>query len=230
MNMFNNSKTIVKYFIEPYTSNLLREIPLGIFPDIQTNNNNVGCPSVSSANDRLFTINSYMNIDIKFGLKNNEAYYEYEIKDKHPYGDDMHRFIADSITSTYQNGVVHLQIINPYYLVTDDKELEIYTLDPYNKTSNCSYVSGAYRPYDWIRNFNSTYILNNVDKPATIKLRLNNPYLKFISNKKLDIEYFNPSQKILDYHKQSRAVVNYRLSLSDVYKTVLNRRPKKLLG
>lgn len=227
--MFNNSKTKVKYFIDAYSSNLLRTIPKGIFPDIQSVNNKIGCPSVSSANDRLFVINSFLDVDIEFGYKDNKPYYKYELNNKHPFREDMHRFMSDTIGCHYEKGIVHLQIISPYYLVTDDKELDIYTLNPNNEMENCTYVSGSFKPYYWIRNFNSTYLLTNHDKPATVKLRINKPLLSFVANKKLDIEFFYPSEKVLNYHSQSSAVINYRNNLSDVYKTIFNRRPKKLL-
>jgi len=231
MNIFNNKKSKVGYFIKPFSSDK-SEIPLGIFNNIENNQvKNVNCPSVSSADNRIFEIKSFLDIEITFGLdKFHNPFFRYELGKKHPFTNEVHNFVKNNILITKEkNDITHVQLVSPYYLVTDDKELELITIKPDVEMENCEYINGAYYPYSWIRNTNSIYSLIDKKQEAKIVLSLDKTFMRWVFNKKVDLEFINPTNEIMNYHKQNQGINNFRYDMGTLYKNVLKRRPDKLL-
>ena len=127
------------------------------------------------------------------------------------------------------NGVVNFQLLSPYALVTDDKELEFTTIMPNMKTENCLYVHGGYRPYYWIRNFNSAWTLKDHSKPGKLFFNIEDPMVSIVFNKSVKLNHIEADKKILDYINQSVNSNFIRKNLSKVYSNALHRRPKRLL-
>ena len=204
--IFNTEKSNVSYFIKPY-SPTNENIPLGMFGNVENSQvQGVKCPSVSSAQSRIFEIKSFLDIEIVFGLdKWREPHFTYELKKKHPFTDALHNYVRNNIlVKKEKDGFVHLQLISPYFLVTDDIDLEVMTLEPNVKMENCKYVNGAYYPYSWIRNTNSTYALIDNDKEAVLNFSLDKSFMKWVFNKKVNLNFINPDEKILNYLNKMR--------------------------
>jgi len=228
--MFSKNKTTCNYILFPdfFTR---YNLPKAIFKNIESNNfSKFNCPSVNVVNDKVFTVNSFINLEVEYGLKNNEPYYNYLLDSKTSViTEDLHNIIKNMLQISYNNNVINLQLLSPYTFITDDKELEIITTTPNMKNENSIYVSGGLKPYSWIRNLNSAWTLKNYKKPGKLYFNLKDPFINFIFNKNVNLEYMEPNDKILNYIDQNLHIVNIRKNLKDIYKTTLNRRPKKLL-
>jgi len=231
--IFNNQKkTKVKYIIYP------SEIPQGVFAEIKkypTIIKKTGCPAVQSIDNKFWYVNSYIDMEIEFGFKNNESYFKYKYNEKiHPKTDFVHNLINSNIfiNTAITNGknYLDLQIGSPYAFITDDKHLEVNTIPPQIEYNNCVYVPGGLKPANWIRTLNSAFILDNPKKPASIKFSVNKPMLSFYFNKPIDLQYTEYDGKIKQYHERSNNIVNYRKKLEEnIMKNIIKKRKKKLL-
>jgi len=222
-------KTKVKYIVIPENNT-----PKGFYPNINFYpTDNTGCPAMASSNNRILYVNAPYNIDIEFGLnEQGEAYYNYEFDDSmNPLTTSMHGLINQTFSISYDKdaGQLHLQILQPYQFVTDNIELEITTLPTPIETTNGHYVIGAIKPGNWVRNLNFAFMSDDVNKPTKVSLKSDKPIMMYCFSKPIDLEYIEPTDKILKYRHQSNGILDYRKKLSDVYKHVVSRRPKKLL-
>ena len=229
MELFKTKNSKCSYILFPNFNGY--ETPLGIFEDLKTPNfNKFGCPSITSVKNKIYSANSFLTIEIEFGLKNDEPYFNYVFDTKTTQiTNDIHTFINSIISIQYQNNIINFQLLTPYAFVTDDKELEFTTVMPNMKTENCLFVNGGFRPYYWIRNFNSTWTLKDPNKKGKLYFNVNDPIVSVIFNKSVDLKYIEPTEKILNYTKQSFRSQIIRKNLHQVYNNVINRRPKKLL-
>ena len=209
------------------------DVPLGIVPNIEKYSNLVyqtKCPAVSMVHSRLYYANSYLDIDIEFGYRNDEPYYDYVFNEnEHPVGKKMHTFIKEVIGVQPMKSNVHLQISSPYSFITDNKDIEIVTIPPYIECENCVYVPGGLKPYYWIRNLNAAFVLSDATKVGKIKLRVDKPMFFFYFNKPVDLKFTEQTEKIKSYIAQSHDIVNFRTGIEKYYMNVVSRRPKKLL-
>jgi hypothetical protein len=235
--IFNTQKkTQAKYVIINKHPNSNLEYPVALFDTIHKYPKQIkktGCPAVSSVADRLYYANSFLEIEIEFGLKDGEKYMNYVFDDKkHPTIQLVHDFINNYVQVTHdKNNVeyVHLQFGTPYAFVTDDKDLEVITVPPQIEYTNCFFVPGGFKPATWIRQLNSAFIIDDINKPATIKFSLDKPILNFVFNKPVDLKYSEYTDTIKNYHSVSQFIVNYRSKLKDIYTRATLFRPKKLL-
>tara|TARA_B100001939_G_scaffold235392_2_gene202905 strand:+ start:1126 stop:1812 length:687 start_codon:yes stop_codon:yes gene_type:complete len=207
------------------------KLPKGVYNNIEKFNfKNFNCPSVNNANDKVFFVNSFINLEVEFGLKNDEPYYNYFLDSKTSViNDNFHKIVKDMLQVSYINKIINIQLLSPYAFVTDDKDLQVTTTSPNMKNENCYYVSGSIKPYSWIRNLNSAWTLINKNKPGKLYFNLNDAFLNFVFNKNVNLNYIEPNQKIINYINQNLHVVAYRKNLNKIYKNVLSRRPKNLL-
>jgi hypothetical protein len=207
------------------------KLPKGIFNNILNNNfKKFSCPSVNNAKDKVFFVNSFINLEVEYGLKNNEPYYNYILDSKTSViNDDLHKIVKDMLQVSYTNNIINIQLLSPYAFVTDDKELQVTTSTPNMKNENSIYVSGSLKPYSWIRNLNSAWTLKDYKKPGKLYFSLNDPFMNFVFNKNVILKYIEPNEKILNYLNQNIHVVAYRKNLNKIYDNVLSRRPKNLL-
>jgi len=226
-NYFN--KTEVKYIVLPENNT-----PKGFYPNINYYpTDNIGCPAVASGKNKILYVNAPYNIDIEFGLnEKGVAYYNYEFDvNINPTTDYMHNLINKTFSVTYDKDLkqLHLQILQPYQFVTDDNELEVTTLPTPIETSNGHFVIGSIKPANWIRNLNFVFMSDNIKKITKVSLRIDKPIMMYSFNKPIDLQYTEPTDKIMKYINQSNGILNYRKKLINVYKDIVTRRPKKLL-
>ena len=210
-NYFN--KTKVKYII--VTEN---NTPKGFYPNINFYPTfNTGCPAMASANNKILYVNAPYNIDIEFGLsEEGSAYYKYKFDETiNPASDYMHNLIKQTFGVSYKKkeNQLHLQILQPYQFVTDNRELEIITLPTPIDTINGNYAVGGIKPAYWIRNLNFTFMSSDVKKITKIKLRIDKPIMMYAFNKPINFEYTEITKKIADYKDQSNGILNYRNKL-----------------
>jgi len=228
--LYKKNKSNCKYIINPIF--LSQDIPIGLFNSIEKyyDKNVFGCPSVSYVNDRLYKVNSYLDVEFVVGIKNNEPYYNYTINDKTLQTTELvHNLIKQVAQVSIVNNVLNFQIISPYAFITDDKDLDVITLRPNIKTKNFKYVSGGLKPYYWIRNLNSAWQLIDNNDIGILNFTLDSPMLNFVFNKSVDLKYIEPNDKIIKYLNQNKFIIGYRKNINKVLPTVLSRRPKKLL-
>ncbi len=221
------NKSIVKYCLLTDNFNLSK-FNKGIYTNIEPKYvQDTGCPSVSSLKNRMFTVYSPFNVDIK--ILNNEYSYQFDT-DKHPDNRYMHSLLKASINlDINKKDIQHLQLLTPYAFVTDDPSIEIITIEPNIKTKNLNYVSASIKPYGWIRTLNSAYVVKNKDKESLVSFNTKSPMFNILFNKPVSLEYIEPTQKIYDYYTNCKDIVNYTNQITKHYKSIVTRRPKKLL-
>lgn len=227
--IFNNLKPVtVKYIIDNSP-----DVPKGFFKNIEMypNFNKTKCPAVTSTNKRLYYVEPSIDLKIEFGIdKEGKEYYKYDFSSPIvPPTPQIHQYISQSTQVIYRNDICHLQLITPYAFVTDNKDIEVMTLPVDIETTNCKYVPGALRPYNWIRGLNSAWILEDISKPGIVQFKKNKPYLIFSFNKPVNLSYTEITDKIAKYHHESFSIVNYSHHLDVLMKHIFKRRPKKLL-
>lgn len=227
--LFSSFRTSsVKYMINDFGG------PKGIFPNIEKYSNLIyktKCPSVTSVQNRLYYVNSFLDIDITFGVKDNQPYSNYNLTNEHPPGHTIHDLVTTfvHVESLKSNATAHLQINLPYSFVTDVKDIELVSLPVNVETENCVYVPGGLKPYYWIRNFSCAFLLNDTTKDAKVKLRVDKPICLFYFNKPVDLKLTEETEKIKSYKDQNAGIVNYRNNIEKYYMNVISRRPRKLL-
>ena len=206
-------------------------VPKSIFNNLEPPNlGKFGCPSISSVRNKIYNANSFVDVEIEFGLKDNEPYYDYVINEKNmQINNNVHALIKSLIVLQYENGVINFQLLAPYAFVTDDKELEFTTVMPNMKTENCIYIHGGFRPYYWVRSFNSSWTLKDTSKPGKLYFNINDPFISVVFNKSIELEYMEVTKKITDYFDQSFRVNSIRKNLNQMYYNAKSRRPKGLL-
>lgn len=232
MLLFNNFKTTdVKYYLNPPSD--FAYLPSGIFPNVEKYSNKIystKCPATATIHSRLYYVNSFLDIDIEFGVKNDELYYNYYFTKEHPNFSDMHDFCKRVIKIDKTKGQINLQIFSPYIFVTDSKDIEIVSLPPNIDCENCIYVAGGLKPYYWLRNLNAAFLLDDETKIAKVKLRIDKPMCLFYFNKPVNLQYMEATEKIKTYAQSTNNIVAFRNKLEKYYMNVVSRRPRKLLS
>ena len=229
--IFKTKNSTCGYIFFPNYNGYNYKVPYGIFNNLEKHNlKKFGCPSISSVSNKVYSANSYISVEIEIGLRDDEPYYEYVLDEKSTVlNNEIHLFMNSICFIDYANGVINFQLLSPYALVTDDKELEFTTIMPNMKTENCLYVHGGFRPYYWIRNFNSAWTLKDHSKPGKLYFNIEDPMVSLVFNKSVKLNYIEADKKILNYINNSVHTNTIRKNLSKVYTNTLGRRPKKLL-
>ena len=221
-------KTKVGYF---YISNSIHKSLEQTFNKI--NYNEYGCPSVGGLSNRLFKLNSLASLIVKFGVKDNEPYYTYEIDTKiHNPTELMHDFVNDKLQVRLSNtGNCVLQFTTPIVFVTDDKELELTMIQPQQNIdiNNAVFVNGSFYPYGWLRVLNAAYTQVDKTKESTIVFDINKDMYTLFFNKPIDLNKITPTKKILDYMEYSDKSINYHTNIKKIFKRVFQQRPKRML-
>lgn len=190
------------------------------------NSPNFQCPSIASTNNRIVAL--YPSLSAEFTMTINEhTHYDYEFNRKHHKPTVlMHDKLKKSVILDEVNGKYHFQLVGDICFVTDDKDLELFTVaSPDIVSSNCTFINGAFYPYGWIRPINSAW---QVEHNSTITFNRDVPYAYIIFNKPIELEYVdNPNVK--NYLDESFDITNYGLGINKLYKNAISRRPKKLL-
>lgn len=223
------NKTKVGYFyIDSETFHKSLEQPFD-----KINFNEYGCPAVGGLNNRFFKLNALASVSVKFGVKDNEPYYTYEIDTKvHQATELMHNFINDNLNVRLSNtGKCVLQFTTPVVFVTDDKNLEMTLLQPQNNIdiNNAIFINGSFYPYGWLRVLNSAYVQIDNTKESSIVFDINKDMYSLFFNKPIDLKEIEPTEKILNYLKYSDKSINYHKNIKQIFNKVFKKRPKHLL-
>lgn len=222
-------KTNVGYFYTP--DNFLH--PSMEQEITKINSNNYGCPAIGGLNNSLFSLNSFLNVDIEFGINNDLPYYKYLIDEKlHSTSNAVHTLIKNICdVQLNDNGQCVLQITTPVVFVTDSKDLQMTILHPQDNVdkTNCVKVIGSFYPYAWLRPINISYVQLNKNKLSTINLSTNNPVLNILFNKRVNLKEIKPNKKILDYMSLSYDIVSYNKNIKSYFKRIHKKRPKRML-
>jgi len=225
--ILKNKKSIVKYTL--LTNNYkLDYINLGIFQNIEKKHiDNIGCPSTNSLKNRLYSVNSPFSVDIEFDTKNYNYLFDTKV---HQGNKHMHNLIKQSINlNTNDKGITALQLLTPYVFITDDKEVEFSILEPNINTVNVKYVSGSIIPYSWLRTINSAYVLNDNKHKGIVEYKQDKPMFNILFNKEVNLQYIEPTEKIINYWYQCKDITLYTSNIKKHYKYITTRRPVKLL-
>ena len=227
--IFQTKKSKCNYIFFPNFCGF--KVPKSMIHNLETPNlNKFGCPSISSVNNKIYSANSFVSVEIEYGLKDGEAYYNYDLNEKDmQLNNDMHTLIKSLIVLQYENNLINLQLLAPYAFVTDDKELEFTTVMPNMKTENCNYIHGGFKPYYWVRSFNSSWTLKDINKPGKLYFDINNPFISVVFNKSVDLKYMEITKDINNYLNESFRINSFRKNLNNIYSNVLSRRPRRLL-
>ena len=202
-------------------------------PFDKINFNEYGCPAVGGLNNRFFKLNALASVSVKFGVKDNEPYYTYEIDTKvHQATELMHNFINDNLNVRLSNtGKCVLQFTTPVVFVTDDKDLEMTLLQPQNNIdiNNAIFINGSFYPYGWLRVLNSAYVQIDNTKESSIVFDTSKDMYSLFFNKPIDLKEIEPTEKILNYLKYSDKSINYHKNIKQIFNKVFKKRPKHLL-
>ena len=197
------------------------------------NFNEYGCPAVGGLNNRFFKLNALASVSVKFGVKDNEPYYTYEIDTKvHQATELMHNFINDNLNVRLSNtGKCVLQFTTPVVFVTDDKDLEMTLLQPQNNIdiNNAVFINGSFYPYGWLRVLNSAYVQIINTKESSIVFDTSKNMYSLFFNKPIDLKEIEPTEKILNYLKYSDKSINYHKNIKQIFNKIFQKRPKHLL-
>jgi len=223
------NKTKVGYFyIDSETFHKSLEQPFD-----KINFNEYGCPAVGGLNNRFFKLNALASVSVKFGVKDNEPYYTYEIDTKvHQATELMHNFINDNLNVRLSNtGKCVLQFTTPVVFVTDDKDLEMTLLQPQNNIdiNNAIFINGSFYPYGWLRVLNSAYVQIDNTKESSIVFDTSKDMYSLFFNKPIDLKEIEPTEKILNYLKYSDKSINYHKNIKQIFNKIFQKRPKHLL-
>lgn len=208
--------------------------PKSIYPNIipQQKHSDLKCPAVNSMANRIFSNNSFLSGKIEFHYDENvkALRFRYNFDENyHPANNLMHDFIKDLVILNTDNGKHTIQILTPYLFLTNDKSLEISTLDPNLETENVEYVMGGFKPYGWARQLNLAYALKDNTKVGVIYLDVNSTMMKYIFNKPINLEFVNFNTNQLDFIESCKGAIKYRKNINKIYNNHIKRRPKDIL-
>jgi hypothetical protein len=233
--IFNNHKPIDIGYIIDIKRITNQEMPTAMYKNIEKlpTEKRSGCPAASSADKRMYQAYPPFTLDLEFGVNGiGEPFFRYNIEDSEVYfSEQLEDLLQSLIRVTNNRGkFVDMQMQLPYCFITDDKDLEVITTPPIGmQTENVFYLPGAYKPYGWIRNQNSAWVLQDLDKVGRVKFDVNVPCIGYTFNKRVNVELKDISDDIKKFSGQNTGILRYKFKLGDTYKTVLSRRPKKLL-
>lgn len=231
--IFNFKKTTnAKYIIDRQLIEF-EHLPIGVYPNIEKypSAKKVKCPSVGSVDKTLYYVNSPLTFEIEFGLRDNEPYYRYIFDDTETQDNEfVSAWLKKTLAIQRTGDIVDLQLILPYAFITDDKNLFVQTLPPFNiMHENCYYVTGGLKPSNWIRNLNSAWVVTDNNKPARIGFDSKLPCMLYHFNNPVNLEYTEKTNDINNYLEQNRYLTAYKLKQKKLIESITSRRPKKLL-
>tara|TARA_R100000773_G_C4219240_1_gene117790 strand:+ start:2128 stop:2853 length:726 start_codon:yes stop_codon:yes gene_type:complete len=202
---------------------------------IPINKNTFSCPAVGSLNNKLFEVLPLFDLDVSFGVdSNDEPYFKYSINTKKtPTTDNIHNLIKDRLSVRKDNfGHVVLQLSDTKILVSDNKDLIATVLQPQNNVikANCTFVSGEFKIYGWLRPLNAAYVQIDKTKECKISFKADEGFYSVMFSDPINLKEIEPNDKILKYLNRTYGISLFQKQLSRVYPKILKKRPKKLLS
>lgn len=229
--MLFTKEKIVKVQYGIYTD---LEAPKAIYPNIESLNNHkdLKCPAVNSVSNKVYGAKSYLEaeIEVHYDKAIKDLRFRYNFNDDfHPASNSVHQLIKDIIILNTDNGKHTIQLLSPYVFLTNDKDLEICSMQPNLEVKNLEYVIGGFKPYGWARPLNVSYALIDNNKTASIKLDLSKFMMKYIFNKPVNLEYVSFNSEQLEFINSCKGAIKYRKNINKLYKTHSTRRKKDIL-
>lgn len=232
MKLFNKNKPIdVAWHIDNKLDFI--EVSKGFFKNIKKYNisNTIGCPAVSSSNNRIYYVNS--PLDITFEIEKNSKTNSYEYKyvyENSPYTNKLSNAINNMITLDVNNkNVISFQFTTPYIFRTDYQDIELFLTPPNIETENVQFVTGAFNITNWLRPISSAWIILDPSKKAVIKYKKNKPLYFIVFNKNINLQYKELSEEANKYYRNTFMITKFVSNVSSYFADIVERRPKKLL-
>ena len=226
MKLFNDQKKIVVGYFEH--DSLIHKSMTQPFDRIA--NNDFGCPSVGAIRDRMFQTYPVVSIEVQFGFYKDQPVYEYWIKGKD--SSQIHNIIKDRLAiQESRSGKCVLQYTDSKILVSDHKDLEVTVLQPQEniEKENCSFISGSFNIYAWLRPLNSAFIQDDPNKISKVVFNVDLPLYSIFFNRSVDLQEIDPKPKTLSYLENTYGITHYQSNIKKIFPKILNRRPKDLL-
>lgn len=193
------------------------------------NNINAGCPAQSTMHNRLVALYPAASFELEVYFNAGQPFYKYEIDTSvHTEKDEIHNYLKNNILlESPKENILDIQLFLNYAIVTDDKDLEMTTLPPYEmETKLAEYVYGNYNPYSWLRPINSVWY---VQDGTVLKFDRDIPATYLLFNKPISLSYVANEGKIANFLQETKNITAYAKQVKKLYPNVLSRRPKKLL-
>lgn len=193
------------------------------------NNPNAGCPAMSSMKNRLVALYPPISAEFEIYYEDGKPYYKYEIDTSiHTQKNEIHKFITDNVLlEAPKDNLLDLQLFLNYAFITDDKELEMITVAPYEmETHKAEYVFGTFNPYSWVRPVNSVWYVQDGTK-LVFNRELPATYVLF--NKPIELSFKENTGELSRFISETKNITAYVKKTSNLFSHVLSRRPKKLL-
>ena len=117
-------------------------------------------------------------------------------------------------------------------LVSDNKDLVASVLQPQNNVlkANCTFVSGEFKIYGWLRPLNAAYVQTDKTKGSKVSFKAEQGFYSVMFSDPINLKEIEPDDKILRYLNKTYGISLFQKQLSRVYPKILEKRPKKLLS
>jgi len=227
INLFNKIKP-VNIFYDIYLDGYENKIPKGFFNNVKNFKlkSQFGCPAVSTIKNRVFFIPAPCDLEIKIKKENNNFSYYFEFKNA-PKNIDLINFLNECFDLSVVNNNLIFQFNLPYNFYSNSKNTEILTMPPPNKFKNLKFVSGAFNINLWIRPINSSWVVLNKEKPASLKFEKDEPLALLVFNKNAFVKYKPFNLKTLDFFLNIFGIAKFKNNSFDYSKYIIKRKPKK---
>ena len=125
-----------------------------------------------------------------------------------------------------------LQLSDTKILVSDNKDLVASVLQPQNNVikANCTFVSGEFKIYGWLRPLNAAYVQTDKTKGSKVTFKAEQGFYSVMFSDPINLKEIEPDDKILRYLNKTYGISLFQKQLSRVYPKILEKRPKKLLS
>ena len=226
MKLFNDNKKISVGYFE-YESNIHQSMTQ---PFDRIAINDFGCPSVGAIRDRMFQTYPVVSIEVAFGFYKDKPIYEYWIKGKD--SQEIHNIINDRLNiQETKSGKCVLQYTDSKILVSDHKDLEVTVLQPQQniEKENCSFISGSFNIYAWLRPLNSAFIQDDPKKISKVVFNVDLPLYSIFFNRPVALQEIDPKPETLSYLRNTYGITHYQSNIKKIFPKILDRRPKELL-
>ena len=197
---------------------------------------NLGCPSASNLKDRMWEQKYPLDMYIDFNKGDNLHSPEYKYRlDPVTHGEPdeiKDRAVQNTIgiQPSLDNRIV-LSLAMNLVFVTDDPTIEFVVLPPQKPamTKECTWVTGGFHPYGWLRPFNLVWIQDKLESKSSITMKRSDPSCTLFFNKSVNLTEITPTDKILDYMDKTTHVLRWFQPIKNIYKIIGKTRPEYLL-
>ena len=208
------------------------EVPMSYMTELTRVNQSINCPAINSLNNRVYAYKPPVTVDIEFGIKNNEPYFNFHYINKDmQISKAVEDLIYENVTLLVEDNKCVFQFLTHLVFVTDAKDnIEVVTYPSGELIKeNCEFVIGGFYINSWIRPINLAFIQTDVNKPSYVSLNMSSSVCNITFNQKVKLTNNPLSDKAIHYSK-------FMDNISAIYKNVIKlsskiikNRPKELL-